>query len=193
VTDWPFGTDADQHDPLTGMRIPVVGSMHPRYMYFVAVLVNEKETAPWLGYRPDDREAAQVAAYLGYLLRNYSGSALDRLRERPLDAEAGRNTVILWKRAPGGDWCYRQASWRDAGEFPVRGAGWSLEQVLDHLHEGLLTPQWEQWKARHRLAFGPGDAPAAAAGRQAARPHAPGTGATATPRPGQATGHRATR
>lgn len=185
MTDWPFGTDADQHDPLTGMRIPVVGSMNPGYRYFVAVLVNEKETAPWLGYRPDGREAAQVAAYLGYLLRGYSASALDRLRERPLDAEAGRNTVVLWKRAPGGDWCYRQASWRDAGEFPARGAGWSLEQVLDHIHEGTLTPQWEQWKARHQLAFGSGEAPAPVADRRAARPQAPGTGVTATTRPGQ--------
>ena len=35
---WPFGTDADRDDPLTKLRIPVVGSFNPQWKYVAAYL-----------------------------------------------------------------------------------------------------------------------------------------------------------
>lgn len=37
-TEWPFD-DADQHDPLAALRIPVVRNPYPRWKYEVALVI----------------------------------------------------------------------------------------------------------------------------------------------------------
>lgn len=76
--DWPFGSDADRSDPLTRLRIPVVGSFNPRWKYVAAYLKPVEEGAP--GYmsgppfgsneRPTGEEAEMLASFI---LRRPSG------------------------------------------------------------------------------------------------------------------------
>lgn len=149
--DWPF--DADQHDPLAALRIPVVRTLWPGWKYEVCLLIDESEDALWRGFRPDEREVAQVLAELDYRMAYYNESWKAKMRRRPLDVDATTNTVLLWKRAPDGDWCYNRASWKTGPSVvPDPGTGLSLEQVLDLIND-VIPEKWTAWKAHYPQAF----------------------------------------
>ena len=150
---WPFD-DADQDDPLAKLRIPVVRTISPRWRYEVCLLVAEEPEALWRGFRPDEREVAQFLAELDYRMAYYSEGWKRKMRQRPLDVDGTTNTVLLWKRAEDGDWCFNRASWQHGPPvIPERGSGWTLEQVLDRVND-VVPEKWAAWKARYPQAFG---------------------------------------
>jgi len=156
-TGWPF--DAYQNDPLTALRIPVVGTPFPGWRYEVALVCPESAAGQDLypALRPDDTEAAMIAAYIEYRMEYYNSSWKAKMRRRPLDVDSSTNTIILWKRGDD-DWCYRRDSWRSGplvvpsrydGEEPV-----SLDALLDRITGKFgLTSRWQVWKAAHPEAF----------------------------------------
>jgi hypothetical protein len=148
-TAWPY--DADQHDPLTALRIPVVTSPFPAWHYEVCLFAGGDLWGPAL--RPDDAEVRQVVAYLGYRMEYYNESWKAKMRKRPLDVDATTNTVILQKRGER-DWCYRRASW-STGPLMVPGPDGghlNLECLLDKIND-LVPEKWAAWKAAHPGVF----------------------------------------
>lgn len=154
---WPY--DADQHDPLTALRIPVT-SAHPRWRY-TATFDRESEV------RPTDLEAAQLASFIEeYREYWFNDRYKAKLSERPFDTDA--KTVIFHKWAEN-DWSYRRDSWEygpfwvpvaprlRGGEYDVKD--WrpplTLVQVMDRIHtigDGPM-PHWVEWKATHPDVF----------------------------------------
>jgi hypothetical protein len=157
---WPFGTDADEHDPLTALRIATTGS-HPRWCYLVGF---DRDSDA----RPTEAEAAMLASYLDeYKAYWYGGSYLHKLAEKPLDVDGGANGVIFRKWGPD-DWGYRRQSWtrgplyvpqsprireRYPDEAPIGPL--ALEQVMDHAHTIVdgLHKRWLDWKVAHPEVF----------------------------------------
>ncbi|MFJ4787627.1 hypothetical protein [Streptomyces sp. NPDC088794] len=64
TADWPY--DADQHDPLTALRIPVTGT-HPGHTY-TACFDRDSEA------RPTDTEAQQIASFIEEYQEHYFGN-----------------------------------------------------------------------------------------------------------------------
>jgi hypothetical protein len=153
--DWPY--DADRDDPLTALRIPVITNPYTARAYEVAVVITAPDSASDLwgpALRPDERETAQITAYLGWRMGCYNSSWKARMRARPLDTDPSTNTVILQKRGPG-DWCYRRRTWRSGPHMiPVAGKPTlTLEQLLDRVCD-ITREKWQLWKAAHPEAFG---------------------------------------
>lgn len=179
VTTWPFGTDAKQDDPLTALRIPVVGSFNPSWHYVAAYLGTNADTGqvwdpPWpfaSAERPTDTEARMLVSYL-LEHRNYwfGGEGYARkMDQRPLDVDSGWNTTVFIKYGAD-DWGYRRCSWQYGPTFvpgPPNSRGTqhahakhpgplTLEQVMDLVHTmGSDEPMqhWLGWKAAHPEAF----------------------------------------
>jgi len=155
---WPY--DADEHDPLTKLRIPVT-SAYPRWRY-TATFDRESEV------RPTDAEARQLASFIEeYREYFFNETYKAKLSKRPFDTDA--KTVIFHKWAED-DWSYRRDSW-EYGPFwvPVfpgqRGGqydapNWraplTLVQVMDRIHTIGDEPskRWLDWKASHPEVFG---------------------------------------
>jgi hypothetical protein len=151
---WPF--DADQHDPLASLRIPVVTSPYPGWKYEVCVVITDDDLwGPTL--RPDESEVRQIVAYTGYRMDYYNEGWKAKMRRRPLDVDGSTNTVVLLKRAEG-NWCYRRCSWTMGPLLvpPRDHEPMTLEQLLDHIHlygNDKPSPKWLAWKAAHPEAF----------------------------------------
>jgi hypothetical protein len=160
---WPFSDDADEHDPLTMLRIAVTSS-HPRYGYHVAFDRDSEQ-------RPTDDEAAILASYLDLRLTWYNDGYRQRMAERPLDTDSGTNTVVFHKWGAG-DWGYRRASFTVGLTWTVAGPGLreqntlgltgrdvqphSLIMLLDRIQQhgsDEPSPRWEEWKAIHPAIF----------------------------------------
>lgn len=77
---WPFD-DADQHDPLAALRIPVTGA-YPHHGYLAAYAGQAEPLLHWP--RPDGAEAAALASYIGYLRGKYPVHARRRIALVPL-------------------------------------------------------------------------------------------------------------
>lgn len=164
---WPY--DAIQDDPLTAMRIPVVRSIFPHWMYEVCVVIagEDDNDSPWGGMRPTSREAEQIRAYIDWRMEYYNVWWRAGMRKKPLDTDNSTNTVILLKQADG-NWRYRRRSCEigpvliPAGSwhFTLEGKSWEqhevldLEQLLDKINH-LQPEKWQAWKDAHPEAFGP--------------------------------------
>lgn len=161
-TDWPF--DAYRDDPLTALRIPVVGTLHPGWKYEVALCCPDSEAGQWLypSLRPDEAEVRQLVAEIEWRMTYYNDGWKAGMRRRPLDVDSSTNTVVLQKR-PNGGWCYRRMTWQTG---PMMVPPWdsderlTLEQLLDRIND-CPNPKWRAFKAAHPEAF-PVAAPAAA-------------------------------
>jgi len=161
-TEWPFD-DADQHDPLAKLRIPVVRSPYPRWKYEVCLIVNDPEDRSFdpplwgVALYPDELEKLQLVAELEWRMAYYNDTWKAKMRRRPLDVDGTTNTVILQKRAEGA-WCYRRASWQHG---PTMVPPWNsderltLEQLLDRINDyhDKPNPEWRAFKAAHPEAF----------------------------------------
>jgi hypothetical protein len=163
-TDWPY--DADEHDPLTALRIPVVGSAWPRWNYIVAFDSGELDGEQT---RPDERETAMLRLFLDeYIARWYSETWKARLAERPFDIDGGANGVTFRKWGPD-DWGYRRRTWQYGPTYVPGPPRWraknpdeapgplNLEQVMDRIHTVLddePAKSWVEWKAAHPNTFG---------------------------------------
>lgn len=156
TADWPY--DAYQDDPLTALRIPVIGTPFPGWRYEVALVCPDSEAGQDLypAARPDEAEVRQIVAYIEYRMEYYNSSWRAKMRKRLLDTDDSTNTVILWKRGEG-DWCYRRDSWQTGPlVVPVRGdEPLDLERLLDHINDygSGPNPKWRAWKAAHPEAF----------------------------------------
>ncbi len=161
VTTWPFGDDADQHDPLTAHRIAVTCS-HPGWRFLVAF--DRASDA-----RPTDYETALLRSFLDqYKDHWYGGNGYQqRMEERPLDVDGGANGVVFHKWGED-DWGYRRQSYERGYLFTVvppsmrdrYADGWggplSLRALMDRIHQhGSDEPseRWEAWKAAHPEVF----------------------------------------
>lgn len=155
---WPY--DAKQDDPLTAMRIPVVGTTNPRWCYLVAVCVNENpDSLLDHGMRPTDQEAVLIRSFIDFRREWYSETWRSReLDARPFDIDGTATNLLLIKRAEG-DWAYRRTTWDRGprvvpslydGESPL-----DLPGLLDRINGwgDMPNPSWAQWKTEHPQVF----------------------------------------
>ncbi|MFH8805274.1 hypothetical protein ACH4F6_37995 [Streptomyces sp. NPDC017936] len=174
---WPFGTDADQDDPLTALRVPAVSSFNPEWRYVAAYLKPAADGVPdYLAgppfasnERPTGREAQMLASFIReYLEHWFHEGYRTQLAERPLDVDSGCPTWVFIKYGPD-DWGYRVGTWQSAAFVPEAPAArerlgeqavgpLTLEQVMDRVR--TITgdeplPRWTEWKAEHPDVFGP--------------------------------------
>lgn len=159
-TAWPY--DADQHDPLTALRIPVT-SAFPGWRY-IATFDRESEQ------RPTDLEAAQLASFIEEYKVYFFGADSPykrKLEQRPFDTDAVTKIFHKWA---DNDWSYRVDTWRSGplwvpvfprqrgGEYDdasVKGPV-TLVQLMDRTHNiGTKYPSqhWLDWKAQHPEVF----------------------------------------
>lgn len=160
--DWPY--DADQHDPLTALRIPAVGSPWPRWHYIVAFDTGRLDDEP---QRPTDHEAQMLASFLQeYIDHWYNATWRHKLGERPFDIDGGANGVVFRKWGDD-DWGYRRRTWEYGPTYVpahprIRGekspGPLTLLQVMDRTHtfgdDGPMR-RWVDWKAAHPDVFAP--------------------------------------
>jgi hypothetical protein len=167
-TDWPY--DADRDDPLTAMRIPVVGTSHPRWNYIVAFDLNGIDD-PEFVHRPDEAEAAMLRSFLDeYIEHWYNERWIKKMLERPFDIDGGANGTIFRKYGAS-DWGYRKRTWEYGPLFfpqhpriraREENQEWrlgplSLEQVMDRIYtygDDEPVGRWVEWKAAHPGVFG---------------------------------------
>ncbi|MFJ6085098.1 hypothetical protein ACIQI8_27190 [Streptomyces sp. NPDC092369] len=161
TADWPY--DADQHDPLTQLRIPVTGT-HPGFTY-TACFDRDSEA------RPNDAEAQQIASFIEEYQEHYFGNGSWRRvqQAKPFDMDC-YTTTVFHKWAPN-DWSYRCVTWQygpfwvpvfprqRGGEYDEQQLGaLTLVQVMDRIHaHGGDQPstRWAAWKTSHPEAFRP--------------------------------------
>jgi hypothetical protein len=160
TVDWPY--DADQHDPLTALRIPVT-SAYPLWRY-TATFDRESEI------RPTDAEGRMLASFIEeYREHWFNDWYKAKLSKRPFDTDAVTRIFHKWAES---DWSYRVATWEYGPVwvpvFPgLRGsehdvANWvapmSLVQVMDRIHtigdDGPMK-RWREWKTSHPEVFTP--------------------------------------
>ncbi|WP_069766022.1 hypothetical protein [Streptomyces sp. LUP47B] len=167
TTAWPFGTDANQDDPLTALRIPVVSSFNPEWKYIAAWIDVDTGPYSWGSQeRPTDTEAAMLASYIDEYIHYFLGDReRQRMLKRPLDVEGRVVTRVFVKYGPD-DWGYRVVTWQYGPLFvptgpKVRGGEHeyakhpgplSLEQVMD-LDHGIYPKRWLDWKTAHPDVF----------------------------------------
>lgn len=147
--EWKF--DADQHDPLTALRIPVVSAYGHDWNYIVMF---DRDSAE----RPTDSETAMLVSYLGHYIDHwYNDSYKAKLAQRPFDVDGGANGVVFHKYGPD-DWGYRRRSWSMGPKFvPAwdRKEPSTLAQVMDRIYTFGDEPskRWLDWKAAHPEIF----------------------------------------
>lgn len=158
LPEWPF--DADRRHPLAARRVPVVPDVHPEWRYEVALCIG----GVWEGQEPTDAEADMLVAYIEYRQQWYNATWRARHRTKPLDVDAGTNTVVLIKY-PHGGWAHRRVSWSTGPPLvPFRKDDpVTLATLLDRINSIGDTPSqdWVAWKAAHPEVFGPEAAPRA--------------------------------
>ncbi|MFD7661300.1 hypothetical protein [Streptomyces sp. NPDC059788] len=162
ATSWPFGTDADEHDPLTALRIPVTGTS-PAWRY-IAAFDRESEA------RPTDTEAQMLASYIEHYKVQFFGADSwykRKLEQRPLDVDAVTRIFHKWAE---GDWSYRVVTWqygpywapvapplRGGARDAIRLGAMTLDQVMDddhQMHTKYPSKSWAEWKTAHPEIFG---------------------------------------
>jgi hypothetical protein len=155
-TDVEWRYDARQDDPLTELRIPVVGTVFPQWNYLVSLCINEDpDTYLWYGERPTDNEAKLIRSLIDYERDWYNETWRTReLDARPFDIDGGFNSIALIKRGPG-DWAFRRRTWEYGPTlvpFTLQGHRESedpvdLPALLDRIHSH--SRRWDEWKAAH--------------------------------------------
>lgn len=170
-TAWPFESDADEHDPLTALRIPVVSSFNPRWHYVAAYLKPVTDGPDYLqgppfasNERPGDAEAQMLASFLQEHRHYWFGNEgyARKMDQRPLDVDSGWNTTVFIKYGTD-DWGYRRCSWTrgpafvpEPPTFADRKIGpLGLVQVMDRCHSIGDEPmrRWTDWKSNHPETF----------------------------------------
>ncbi|MGW7359445.1 hypothetical protein ACWGI0_23135 [Streptomyces sp. NPDC054802] len=156
---WPYGTDADEHDPLTALRVPVT-SWSPSRRYIAAFDRDSEE-------RPTAAEAGMLASFIQeYKSYHFNDWYQAKLLKEPLDVDAV--TRVFHKWGPN-DWSYRLATWRHGPLWAPPGPGlraanyshrppYALERVMDRIHsagDNQPLQHWLDWKAQHPALFPP--------------------------------------
>lgn len=175
ATTWPFGTDADEHDPLTALRIPVVGSFNPMWKYVAAYLDTVEDGPDYLKgppfgslSRPTDAEAAMLASFIEEYIKHWFNDGYQaKLARRALDVDGGCKTIVFIKYGED-DWGYRVTTWEYGHTFvppppsfrekypdEACGGPLSLVQAMDRKHTigDEPMPHWSDWKAAHPEVF----------------------------------------
>ena len=160
MDEWPY--DADRDDPLTGLRIAVVGSAWPRWAYIVSFdpgRLDDDNT------RPTDHEALLLQSFLNeYIGYWYNDQWKTKMAERPFDIDGGANGITFRKWGDN-DWAYHRRTWSMGPtyvpEHPnIRGKTFpsplTLIQLMDRIHTvgDEMSPRWITWKNTHPDLFG---------------------------------------
>lgn len=159
---WPY--DADRDDPLTKLRIPVVGSAWPRWNYLMAFDSGRLDDEQ---HRPTEQEAAILASFLQeYVHHWYNPGWIARMAERPFDVDGGANGIVFRKWGDD-DWAYRRRTWqmgptyvpehpRVRARLEKPAGPLTLLQVMDRIHTigDEPMPRWTDWKTAHPDVFG---------------------------------------
>lgn len=162
----PFAHDADLNDPLAKLRIAVTDRF-PSWSYLVA-FDHESEA------RPNEAEERMLGSFLAEIKSRFYESYVTKMEQRPLDVDAGANTIIFHKYADG-DWGFRRRTWTGGFFVPLHPRirethadsdedrdPHTLEQVMDRARSivrGELSSSWSRWKAEHPDAFAPVEHP----------------------------------
>jgi hypothetical protein len=159
TAEWPY--DADQHDPLTALRIPVVGSAWQGWFYIVSLDSGRLDDDQ---HRPDEHEVRLLRSFLDeYIAHWYNDRWKAKMAERPFDIDGGANGVTFRKWGDG-DWGYRRRSWNTGPTYVpthprIQGekspGPLTLAQVMDRIHTigDEPMPHWLEWKAAHPEVF----------------------------------------
>lgn len=159
--EWKF--DADQHDPLTALRIPVT-SEYPGWQY-TACFDRESEV------RPTDGEARMIASFIEEYQERYFGNGSWRKKQQAKAFDMDCYTTSVFHKWADSDWSYRCARWVSGPfwvpVFPGQRGGkyddrpkWlgplTLVQVMDRIHTIGDGPMghWTDWKTAHPDVFG---------------------------------------
>lgn len=161
--DWPY--DADRDDPLTELRIPVVGSAWPRWAYIVAFDSGRLDGST---EHPTEHETTLLRSFLDEYLNYWYGPWWrEEMAKRPFDIDGGANGIVFRKWGDD-DWAYRRNSWqygptfvpvhprvRDRSQQKPTGP-LTLLQVMDRIHTICDEPmqRWVDWKESHPEVFG---------------------------------------
>lgn len=168
-TDWPFGTEAIQDDPLTALRIPVVTSYKPGWGFIGAFLHADPNCPfdpPWpfaSKERPTDAETRMLVSYIDHAKSQLRGSYVARMEERPLDVDNWSCGHVFIKYGSD-DWGYRRNTWTYGPTFVPGPPGsdsrnavgrHTLEKAMDRRHTIVGEPMqdWTDWKAAHPDVF----------------------------------------
>lgn len=115
-----FAHDADLTHPwAVRYRIPVLTEL-PQWNYEVALIVPPAEPREWDRLKaiwPTEEEAEVIGSYIDYRRAWYREDLAARKLQRPLDVDAGTNTVTLVKTENG--WRYQRATWTMHGFWPL--------------------------------------------------------------------------
>jgi hypothetical protein len=167
IAAWPFGDDADEHDPLTALRIPVVGSFKPQWGFIGAFLKTDPGSPfdpPWpfaSAERPTDAEARMLVSYIEEAKSHLRGGYIAKMEQRPLDVDNWSCGHVFIKYGTD-DWGYRRNSWIYGATFVPdppntsdREGPLTLEQVMDRCYSigGEPMAHWADWKKAHPEVF----------------------------------------
>lgn len=160
-TDWPY--DADQHDPLTALRIPVT-SDYPGFTY-TACFDRDSDV------RPTDREARMIASFIEEYQERWFGNGRWRKVQQAKPFDMDCYTTTIFHKWADDDWSYQICTWT-AGphwvpcgprlrntqyDHPKADAPLTLEQVMDRVHtlgDDKPMRDWTAWKTAHPDVFG---------------------------------------
>lgn len=147
--------DADQHDPLSALGIPVTGS-HPEY-YYLSSFDRDSEC------RPTDDEAIMLSSWIGYQRSLYKSYFVQEwFRDRPLDVVPGGHNTVVFHKWSRDNWGYRRTTytsgpifWPGSPNINQPGGHRSLIEVLDYIKTvcGEVTEDWITWKIEHPEIF----------------------------------------
>jgi hypothetical protein len=158
---WPY--DADEHDPLTALRIPVTSS-HPGWRY-TACFDRESEA------RPTDAEARMIASFIEQYQDYFFGDGWWRKKQQAQEFDMDCYTTSVFHKWADDDWSYRCVTWQygvfwapvfprqRGGEYDTTNAKgpMTLVQVMDYIHtigDGQPMQHWLDWMTAHPDVFG---------------------------------------
>lgn len=150
--DWPYAEDGVQRDQFAeSLRIPLIGTTHPRRTYITAVVVGVDHAGRWIGVRPTDDELRVVRSFHEQYLSHLTSWWVAQMAEEPFDIDPGAVGRYLIKYDHGG-WGYRLSTWLGGPSPRPNQEPMGLVALLDR-GAALMPKTWQQWKADHAEVF----------------------------------------
>lgn len=162
MTRWKY--DADQHDSLVQLRIPVT-SAFPDWPYTACF---DRESR----HRPTETEALMIASFIEEYQHRHFGDGQWRKKQQAQEFDLDCPNTTVFHKWAADDWSYRNANWeygwfwipisprlRDGNrQHPEVQKVLTLVQVMDRIHNSETkypTQSWLTWKAEHPDVFPP--------------------------------------